>query len=314
MQNLGGESLPMSKIHVLPEDKEIEAKPGETLLQAAIRTGIPLTSFCGGIARCSTCRVKVLQGLNNCSPPTADEQAIASMMRFDPQVRLACQTVATGEVKLRRLVLESEDVDLDSLFIMGVEPCAIGIEKHIFIMFSDIKGFTSYSEDLMPYDVIYALNLYFKRVGPVIAGHGGRIDSYMGDGFLALFENEDPTAGALQAVTAGLEIIAEVQRLGPELENLYQKSFEIRVGLHYGQVVAGKLGSPGNKKLTVIGDAVNLASRIETANKQVGSNFLISEDTYNLVKEKVQTNRIVHLNIPGKTGEYSLYEIVGLRG
>ncbi len=314
MQNLGGESLPMSKIHVLPEDKEIEAKPGETLLQAAIRTGIPLTSFCGGIARCSTCRVKVLQGLNNCSPPTADEQAIASMMRFDPQVRLACQTVATGEVKLRRLVLESEDVDLDSLFIMGVEPCAIGIEKHIFIMFSDIKGFTSYSENLMPYDVIYALNLYFKRVGPVIAGHGGRIDSYMGDGFLALFENEDPTAGAVQAVTAGLEIIAEVQRLGPELENLYQKSFEIRVGLHYGQVVAGKLGSPGNKKLTVIGDAVNLASRIETANKQVGSNFLISEDTYNLVKEKVQTNRIVHLNIPGKTGEYSLYEIVGLRG
>jgi adenylate cyclase len=304
----------MPKIHVLPEDKEIEAKPGETLLQATVRTGIPLTSFCGGIARCSTCRVKILQGLNNCSPPTADEQAIASMMHFDPQVRLACQTVATGEVKLRRLVLESEDVDLDSLFIMGVEPCAIGIEKHIFIMFSDIKGFTSYSENLMPYDVIYALNLYFKRVGPIIASHGGRIDSYMGDGFLALFENEDPTAGALQAVTAGLEIIAEVQRLGPELENLYQKAFEIRVGLHYGQVVAGKLGSPGNKKLTVIGDAVNLASRIEAANKQVGSNFLISEDTYKLVKEKVQTNQIVHLNIPGKTGKYSLYEIVGLTG
>jgi adenylate cyclase len=302
----------MPKIHILPEDKHIEAESGETILQAAVRTGVPFTSFCGGIARCSTCRVKILDGLNHCTPPTADEQAIASTMHFDPHVRLACQTVATGEVKLRRLVVESEDVDLDSLFITDVESCAIGLEKHIFIMFSDIIGFTSFSENLMPYDVIYALNIYFKVVGPIIARYGGRIDTYMGDGFMALFENEEPHVGALQAVTAGLEIISEVQGLGPYLEQLFQKTFQIRIGLHYGQVVAGKLGTPGNKRSTVIGDAVNLASRIEAANKQVGSNFLISEETYKLINEKVQINRVAHLNIPGKTGEYSLYEIVGL--
>ena len=90
------------------------------------------------------------------------------------------------------------------------------------------------------------------------------------------------------------------------------KSFQIRVGLHYGQVVAGKVGTPGNKKVTVIGDSVNLASRVETANKEAGTQFLISEDTYALVKDQVRLGRQVRLTLPGKSGQYNLYEIVGL--
>jgi len=303
----------MPLIHYLPDDKEIEVNEGETILLASLRAGIMHAHLCGGSARCSTCRVIILDGLENCAPRNPQEQAIADMLRFDPKVRLACQTVVTGNVKLRRLVTDIlEDVELTSLYIAGVEPCSIGVEKYILILFSDIKGFTPFAENLLPYDVIHTLNLYFQKVGEVIGRHGGVINNYMGDGFMALFETDDPVEGALRAVRAGLDLIDAVQELKPYLEELYNKSFQIRVGLHFGQVVAGKLGSPGNKKMTVIGDTVNFASRIEAANKQAGTQFLISADTYALVKEQVRVGRCVRLSLPGKSGEYDLYEVVRL--
>jgi len=305
----------MPLIHFFPDNLKIEAHEGETILQAALRAGIPHASFCGGAARCSTCRVIILEGLENCSPRTPEEQAIAEMLRLEAQVRLACQTVVTGKVKLRRLVTDIlEDVEISSLYIEGVEPCSVGVEKYVAILFSDIQGFTPFAENLLHYDVIHALNVYFQQVGQVMARHGGTVNNYMGDGFMALFETSDPTEGALRAVRAGLELIEAVQKLKPYLEELYKKSFQIRVGLHYGLVVAGKIGAPGQKKGTVIGDAVNFASRIEAANKKAGTQFLVSEETYVLVKEKVRLGQQLRLPLPGKSGKYNLYEIVGLIG
>jgi adenylate cyclase len=303
----------MPLIYYLPDRKTIEAGDGETLLQAALRAKIPHTNVCGGFARCSTCRVSVIEGQEHCSPRTPEEQAIADMLHFPATVRLACQTVPRGTVKVRRLLEELEDIDFDTLFIEGTEACAIGEEKDILILFSDIQGFTPFAENLLPYDVIYCLNLHFRQMGEIVASHGGRIDNYMGDGFMALFEAEAPEAGALQAVRAGLAMLKIVEELGPYLEELYHHSFKIRLGLHYGKVVAGNLGHPGHKKKTVVGDAVNLASRIETANKKAGTSFLFSEDTYALVKDQVQVGKRAHVTLPGKTGKYRLYEVTGLK-
>ncbi len=305
----------MALIHFLPDDIKIEANAGETILKAGLRAGIDQAHLCGGSARCSTCRVIIIEGLENCAPRNAEEQSIAEMLQFDPKVRLACQTVVTGDVKLRRLVTDIlEDVEMTSLYVQGVEPCSIGVEKYILILFSDIRGFTPFAENLLPFDVIHVLNLYFQGVGEVLSRHGGSINSYMGDGFMALFEADDPAEGALRAVKAGLNLLDAVRKLEPYLEELYHKSFQIRIGLHFGQVVAGKLGSPGNKKMTVIGDTVNFASRIEAANKQAGTQFLISEDTYALVKAQVRVGRRVRLPLPGKSGKYNLYEVTGLMG
>ena len=254
----------------------------------------------------------MVEGLEHCSPRTPEEQVIADMLHFPPQVRLACQTTATGNVKVRRLVEDMEDVDFDSLFIQGAEVCAIGEEKNVLILFADIQGFTAFAENLLPYDVIYTLNLYLRRMGEIVRRHEGTIDNYMGDGFIALFEAEAPEQGALKAVQAGLEMIDSVTHLGPYLEELYHRRFHIRIGLHYGKVVAGKLGHPGHKKMTVIGDAVNLASRIEAANKQAGTRFLISAETYELVKAQVQVGKQVNADLPGKSGKYLLYEVLGL--
>jgi adenylate cyclase len=162
---------------------------------------------------------------------------------------------------------------------------------------------------MLPYDVLYSLNLYLGHMGEVVKRGGGRIDNYMGDGFMALFESDTPLDGARRAVRAALEMLDEVKRMAPYLEELYGRSFEIRIGLHYGRVVAGKLGHPGYKRGTVIGDAVNLASRIETANKQAGTRFLISQEIYELIKEEIQVGKEIAGDIPGKSGEYRLYEV-----
>jgi adenylate cyclase len=303
----------MPLIYYLPDRKTIEAGEDETLLQAALRAKIPHTNVCGGSARCSTCRVSVVEGLEHCSPRTPKEQAVADMLHLPASVRLACQTVPTGTVKVRRMVEELEGVDLDTLLIEDAAASAIGEEKDILILFSDIQGFTPFAENLLPYDVIYCLNLHFRHMGEIITKYGGRIDNYMGDGFMALFEAEAPEAGALQAVRAGLAMLERMAELGPYLEELYHRSFKIRIGLHYGKVVAGSLGHPGHKKKTVVGDAVNLASRIESANKKAGTNFLISEDTYALVKDQIQLGKRAHVTLPGKSGKYRLYEVTGLK-
>jgi adenylate cyclase len=304
----------MPKAYFLPERVEVEVGEGETLLKAATRAGIPHVSVCGGIGRCSTCRVIVMAGLEHCSPPTKDELEIIRMLNLPPNVRLTCQTTITGPVKVRRLVEDIEDVDFFSIFIEGVEVLtALGEEKDIFILFADIQAFTAFAEDLLPYDVLYSLNLYLNQMGEIVKRHGGRIDNYMGDGFMALFESDAAAAGARRAVQAALEMLEEVKRLSPYLEELYGRSFDIRIGLHFGRVVAGKLGHPGYKRGTVIGNAVNLASRIEAANKEAGTRFLISEAIYELIKDEIQVGKVITATIPGITGECQLYEVVGLK-
>jgi len=302
----------MSTLLIIPKSEEIEMLEGETILQTALRANVTLTHMCGGVARCSTCRVRVHEGLENCYPRNAEEQEVAEILKFPPEIRLACQTKVTGSVKVRQLVTEVEQLDWDAIFIKGVDPLAMGEESHVFIMFGDIQGFTPFAENLLPYDVIYVLNLFFQHVGQEIEKHGGRIDTYMGDGFMALFEKGEPETRGLSAVRAGLDIINAVEGLKGYLEDLYHRAFKVRIGLHYGQVVAGKLGFPGNKKLTVVGDAVNLASRIEAANKLAGSQFLVSEETYRLVEAQVEVGQQVKLSLAGKSGEYTLYEIKGI--
>ena len=302
-------------VYYLPDKISIELQPGETLLEGALRVGLPHINVCGGIGRCSTCRVIVLEGLEYCSPPGKDEKAIQEMLRLPEHVRLACQLTITGPVKVRRLVEDIEDVDFFSIFIEGVEVLtALGEEKEIFILFCDIQGFTSFAENMLPYDVLYSLNLFLAQMGDIVKGQGGRIDNYMGDGFMALFEVSDPREGARRSITAGLEMLEAVARLRPYLQELYGRSFEIRIGLHFGRVVAGKLGHPGHKRGTVIGDAVNMASRIENANKRAGTRFLISQEMFDLLGADLLVGKKVVGEIPGKSGEYRLYEVLGLKG
>jgi len=303
----------MPNIYYLPDDREVETATAETILQASLRAGIPHAHACGGKARCSTCRVIILAGLEHCNPRNAKEKNLTERLRFGPEIRLACQTRITGNVKLRRPVLDEIDVELTSQIKPGTASGSVGEEKQIAILFADISGYTSFCEALPPYDVIHVLSRYFHFMGKVITCHGGCISDYIGDGIMALFGLENPAEAALRAVKAGVAMLATVEKLNPYLEMMYKKSFQIRIGVHYGEAVVGTIGIANIKKLAAIGDAVNFASRIEAANKEMGTKFLISEDTYHQARDHVRANRCcIHVTLRGKSGEYVLYEVIGL--
>ncbi len=303
----------MPCITYLPDNKSVESEGDETILQTSVRLGIPHTHVCGGNARCSTCRVMILDGLENCSPRNGSEQEIAHLLHFSQQIRLACQTTITGDVTLRRLVLDDEDIALTSQLSPDKTPMSAGEEKKIAILFADIRKFTTFSESLPPYDVIHVLNRYFYQMGKVINQHGGYIDNYMGDGLMALFGVDHAQDATLRAIRAGLGMLEAVEQLKPYLESIYTMSFRIGVGVHYGEVVLGSIGAKDERRMTAIGDAVNFASRVEDANKEYGTQLLISGNAYDEVRQHARVGRrFVDAVLRGKSGRYTLYEIVGL--
>ncbi len=209
--------------------------------------------------------------------------------------------------------LDQEDVAITTQLSGGTMPGIVGHEQRLAILFADIRSFTPFAEAMLPYDVIHVLNRYFHRVGQAIRRHSGYMDTYMGDGLMALFGVQNPDGAALRAVRAGLDMLAAVEQLNPYLTTLCQRPLQIGIGVHVGDVVVGAVGAGDNRKVTAIGDAVNVASRIEAANKAAGTTFLISEDTYTQVHAKVQVNRSIRATLAGKRGEYTLYEVIGVR-
>jgi adenylate cyclase len=129
---------------------------------------------------------------------------------------------------------------------------------------------------------------------------------------LVLFGVDDPDQAAFQAVNAGVAMFKAVEKLNPYLQTMYGRQFSIRIGIHYGEVVMGSIGMGNIRKLAAFGDAVNLASRIEAANKDIGTHFLISEATYQNVADQVRLKNIFNRQLKGKSGKYNLYEIEGM--
>ena len=306
----------MATIRILPDDVLIESAPGETLLDASLRGGVAHAHACGGHARCSTCRVEVMDGIEDCAPRTAAEQALADRLGFARQLRLACQTTAKDSITMRRLILDDDDVALVDQRTRDTAPVAAGEERTLAILFADIREFTAFSEQLPPHDVVHVLNRYFHAMGRDVSHFGGCIDNYMGDGLMALFglsesEQETEDSAAFHAVQAGLAMLETMDALKPYLETAYGRSFDMRIGIHFGEAVVGSVGAAGRERVTAIGDAVNFASRIESANKAIGTRLLISEALYTRVGPQVRIGRKMHIPIHGKSGEYALYEVVG---
>lgn len=305
----------MPTIHFEPDARDVDSDDDATILETALRAGLPHMHVCGGRARCSTCRVLVQDGLAHCSPPTEPERVLCERLHFEPQIRLACQTRVTGPVRLRRLVLDELDVALASENNGKAVQCAAGSEQAVAVMFSDIRGFTSMVEALLPYDVIHLLNRYFALTGAVVRSHGGYVDNYIGDGLLAVFNQSSPIQACCQAVSAGLQMLQAVERFSPYVQSVYGRELRIGIGIHFGTVVVGTVGvAQGNQRETVIGDTVNFASRIEEANKDQRTSLLISEKVQEILGERIELGASHQLRIRGKRGTHALYEVLGLTG
>ena len=180
------------------------------------------------------------------------------------------------------------------------------------VVFCDIRDFTGFSEALSSYDVMFVLNRHFYQMGQIIERNGGYIDKFIGDEIMALFGIEDDPHAPLRSVKAAVEMLETVDRFKPYMDAMYDRNFDIGIGLHYGEAVIGTVGAASTDKLTAIGDTVNVASRIEQANKEAGTRLLISDDLYEQVKDDVIMEDFVRVRLRGTSERKTLYEISGL--
>ncbi|MFQ5567621.1 MAG: adenylate/guanylate cyclase domain-containing protein, partial [Paracoccaceae bacterium] len=302
----------MAKVTSLPDEVEFEVGAGETLLEAGLRSGVPFAHACGGRAKCSTCRIWVLDGLGGLPQRAAAEASMADRLGLADEVRLACQLRPDSGLRVRRLVLDETDLMMASQLDRAVTT-RTGEARNVTIFFSDIADFTSLSERLSAYDVMYLLNRYFVQAGDIIEQNGGFIDKFVGDGLMAIFGVDDQADAPLRSVNAALQTLAAVDRMKPFFAAMYDAEFDIRIGLHYGEAVIGSLGSVGHERLTAIGDVVNVASRVEAANKEAGTRLLISDALHDEVADQVEVADFVRIRLRGTSERITLHEVAALK-
>src|SRR5580704_7914836 len=286
---------------------------GQILLDLSIRHRIPHLHQCGGYGRCTTCRVQILDGLSNVSPPGEVEQKVASRRGWDEFTRLACQTRVEGDVVIRRLLEKAQDISVLDLDELEGGTAGEGKELDVAVLFSDIRDFTARSEQSLPYDVVHMLNRYFTAAAEPVLNNNGFIDKYIGDGILAVFgtRNESPGTTCRNAVRAALGMLEAVQRRGPTFEREFNMPLRIGIGIHFGTVILGRIGHPGKRQVTVIGDTVNVASRVERMTKPLGVPILLSDSVVAQIPGALQLGPPTEAPLKGKAAATVVFPCQG---
>lgn len=183
------------------------------------------------------------------------------------------------------------DQDIVQLILSGRYP-KDGIEVTVSIMFVDVRGFTTFAERSEATEVVAALNELFETIVPIVSNHGGHVDKFLGDGLLAIF---GPPEGyrdhADRAVAAGLEIVQTVNHFG---------ALRVGVGINTGLVVAGSIGGAGRLNFSVIGDAVNVAARVEAATRDTGDDLLVTQATRDALRRPLELESRGTVALKGK--------------
>jgi adenylate cyclase len=189
-----------------------------------------------------------------------------------------------------------------------------GKEQKVTVMFSDIRSFTSIAEALGPRETVSLLNAYFTEMVDVIFQHGGILDKYMGDGIMALFGA--PLVGprdADQALAAADDMMRRLAALNERRVAAGQQALDIGIGFSTGPTVVGNIGSVKRLDYTVIGDNVNLASRLEGATKQYGAKIVLSETTVRELQSPATLRELDLIRVRGKDRPVAVYESLGYR-
>jgi len=300
----------MSHIYSETDHKNIEVADQETVLASSLKSGIKHTHACGGNARCSTCRVHVVEGLKHCEPRNGAEEQMKTLLGLPDDIRLACQTRINGDIKIRRLVVDDLDAQIINDQLASHDENSLGREKEIAVLFTDLANYTEFAESLPAYDVVHVLNRYYITMNDIVTKYGGVISDVAGDGMLILFgacKKEDGLV--MDAIRTVQAMRKELTLFNTYLESMYGRSFGLRAGIHFGPAIIGHFSTGPMKKVAAIGDTVNLASRIEQANKQFGSQLLISESAYEQARRHVKTSGSHSCELKGKSGIYALYEV-----
>ena len=251
--------------------------PGLTVLEMFRRFGIPHAALCGGRARCATCRVLVLDGGDDLPPPGANEAKLLRRISAPDRVRLACQIRPRDDLQVQILLASR----LSATKPGQLEPDTNMGKRGLTVLVADLRAFSALSARQLPQELIGLLNRFFDEMAQAIAAHGGRIDAFYGDGFMAVFGLEGtPAKSAQTAIAAAGDIVRAVEALNREFGAALPLPLRIGIGIHSGQAITGAVenDSLGRRDITV-GETVAVAAQLELATRRVLADILVSEDT-----------------------------------
>jgi adenylate cyclase len=246
------------------------------VLEASLRYNIPHASVCGGRARCSTCRIRVIGDCTSLPEPSKREAFVLSRVGAeDPSIRLACQLRPTTDLSFFQLFMPHTM----SANAHASNPTRIGQERYLVSMFVDMRGSTKLAENRLPFDTVFIVNRFLGAVSQAVIECGGTPNQFVGDGELALFGlATGPQAACRQALKAAAMIATNVDELNQFLSHDLREPIRFGIGIHGGEVIIGDIGYRDHIVFTALGDAVNVAARLQDMTKTLACEAIFSEE------------------------------------
>jgi len=241
--------------------------------------------------------------LNAAAPMIANALSMRELMELQKNTRKAFAYYVPADVM-------DELIDKSSNMVNQSE------SRNITVLFSDIRSFTQISEHASPQNIVEFLNTYFAAVGNEIISEGGHIDKFIGDSVMAIFGAFQNRENQLvSSVRAGIKMLAAVEAMDASAVSLKKGALKIGIGINSGNCVLGNIGFLNKMDYTVIGDAVNLASRLEGVTKVYRHPLIVSEYIYNSIKNKFLFRKIDNVRVIGKETSVGIYSVyTGFQG
>jgi adenylate cyclase len=256
--------------------RTIRVPKGLSVLEASLRHQVPHASVCGGRARCSTCRIRVIGDCSSLPEPSKREAFVLNRVgASDPSIRLACQLRPTTDLSFFQLFMPHAI----SANAHASHPHRIGQERYLVSMFVDMRGSTRLAENRLPFDTVFIVNRFLGAVSQAVIECGGQPNQFVGDGQLALFGlHANPQTACRQALKAAAMIAANVDELNQFLSHDLSEPIRFGIGIHGGEVIIGDIGYRDHMVFTALGDAVNVAARLQDMTKNLSCEVVVSEE------------------------------------
>lgn len=260
-------------------NRQVRVPKGMSVLEASLRHKIPHASVCGGRARCSTCRIRVVSDRSKLPQPTGREAFVLESIGVsaNPSIRLACQLRPQSDLSVIPILPASMNAEL----LRKGSRMNIGKERYIVSMFVDMRGSTKLAEARLPFDVVFLINRFLGACSQAALDAGGQPNQFVGDGVLALFGIEvDAKTACRQAIRAATKVATNVDLMNRQLASDLPEPIQYGIGIHGGEVIIGDIGFQDHTVFTALGDPVNVAARLQDMTKTLDCKAIISDEVF----------------------------------